>query len=180
MTITTVQRKESSLVHFGNYVPELRMPEIYTFDSRSEAVCAIILEQFVKGWETKRGETWQIALPGDKLADFRVGDNIIEFHPIVLRNEFRDYHAFKRYKRSLDRIAPHLREGFEESIKQEKANEYFYNRKMAIASSPDLRRCDFFHCIDSKEFAKTVAFLIKNKSPAEYIYYQWEKCFREL
>lgn len=180
MTITTVQKKENSFVHLGNYAPQLRMPEIYTFDSRSEAVCAIILEQFVRGWETKRGETWQIALPFDKLADFKVDNNIIEFHPINLRHEFRDPRAYKRFRRNLDKTAPHLRAEFEESIKQEKANEYYYNRRMALNASPEFRRCELFHCENSLEFAKTVSLIVRAKFPVEQIYQEWEKCFRTL
>lgn len=155
-------------------------PEIYTFDSRSEAVCAIILEQYIPDWKVKRGSTWQIPLPYGKLADFRVYNTVIEFHPIELYREFKDALAYSQFTSALLTISPDKSEEFEKSIKIEKYYEYKSKRKELVDSSEDLYFCDLEVCSNEEAFAETVSSLVGYRIDSGEILREWKYYFQNL
>lgn len=177
--ITNLRRNtDDSFASLGSLVP-FKIPEVYTFDSRSEAVCAIILEQYVPEWRIKRGNTWQIPLPFGKVADFKVNDTIIEFHPIDLKYEFKDPKAFWKFKTQLKSIPTKKAEKIIETIKAEKLAAYTHARKELLSHSRDLRHYKLEVCPNDKSFAVAVSNLI-NSNLAQEIYTDWRNYFETI
>jgi len=183
MTRTSIQREadQSFTFKFTSFaiLTLPKAPDIFTFDSRSEAVCAIILEKYIPDWQVKRGRTWQIALPEDKFADFRVGDTIIEFHPIDLKHEMRPGEFYK-FKRKLHSIDPKYARDYEDSIKEEKCKLYEQKRRDVLDKSIELQHCRLKVCCNDEAFANVVSKLIKNRVPAQEILKEWRQCFQSL
>lgn len=181
MTITNLKREpeNKSLYSLGSLRP-LKCPEVYTFDSRSEAICAIILEQYIPGWRVIPGETWQIPLPLGKLADFRVNDTIIEFHPIDFRREFKNSWSFHRFKRHLQTLYPPKAKALEDSMKAEKIKQYELARRELMDNSVDLYYCALRVCPTDESFAHAVSGLIKNIVAAKEILQDWRNCFETV
>lgn len=184
MTITSVKREaDRTLKYTHTPYGSMTLPkipqEIFKFDSRSEAVCAIILERYVPNWQINTGTTWQIPLPLGKFADFRINNTIVEFHPIDLKHEMRAS-EFWKYKQKMAKIHPRYARDFEDQTKADKCNAYTSQRKELLALSIDLRHCALEVCCNNESFAKAVAKLTRNKIPPEEILEQWNQCFKEL
>lgn len=183
MTRTSVQREaDHSLKYTHTSFALLKLPQppdIFTFDSRSEAVCAIILERFVPNWSLCRGRTWQIPLPNDCFADFRVGNTILEFHPIDLKHEMRPGEFYK-FKQKLHSIKPELAREYEDSVKEQKCKEYTTKRRELLDTSKDLFHCRLEVCCNDEAFARAVSRLTRKLVPAETILLEWRACFSSL
>lgn len=180
MTVTHVQRNSNDdLVSLGSF-KKLKMPDMYTFDSRSEAVCAMVLEKYVKDWKTKRGENWQVPLAFGKTADFRVANNIIEFHPIELKNEFKDTRAYLKYKTAIDVTPKHISNRIEEALKQEKLKLYYTIRRDLIDNTRDLHFCNLYVCQNSLDFSICVANIINRPRFRNAIEEHWNHLFETI
>ncbi len=155
------------MIDFGpNRKPDLarsKLPDAIQFASCSEAACALQLEFYSNTWRCKPGETYQVNLGHGRKADFKIGHTIVEYHPIVLKHEFRSqgYYTFIRgFYQAPKKAQEFLREGLDEHFKAE----YYAKRAMAIDLSPDteIRKCDLL-CVHSPlEFASRVLVTLCN------------------
>lgn len=100
------------------------------FDSKSEAVLAILMEKYIRGWKVVLGETYQIPLVASCRADFKVGNIIIEYHPIDLHRESRRRPEIRDFKREIEeettgsvryRLIGHLEDIVAEAYAHERA-----------------------------------------------------------
>lgn len=135
-----------------------RLPGAIRFESLSEAACAVQLEWYSKNWQCLPGITYQVPLGSqERKADFRFENTLIEYHPIVLKHEFKgDGHRtfIRGYYQAPQKAREFLRAGLEEHFKAA----YYAKRAMIIDLSPDvnIRRCDLV-CVHSPlEFAARV------------------------
>lgn len=77
------------------------------YDSTDEAVCAEFFKQLLPGWESKEGLTYQIEV-GFRSFDFRIGDILLEYHPILIfwsQSGLGDFSSEGEYKDYLKRLS---------------------------------------------------------------------------
>jgi hypothetical protein len=110
-----------------------------SFDSRSEAACAILLEKYAPDWECIKGLTWQIPV-GTKHIDFRIGPVFLEYHPIKLAWETVNKDAHDRLCQCLRRAPRDLKQSVLGYLKDELASRYWRERRDVLAAS-EYRDC---------------------------------------
>lgn len=163
-----------------NDLSQLRVPGAkIQFDSISEAVCAILLEKYVHGWECVPFKTYQVPLMLGRRADFVVGNVVIEYHPIELKHEFHNDLAFKRYKAAMWMVAPRMRNEIEAAICDEMRAQYFDRRRTILNSMQEFRNHDLQVLCDAREFCGLVASLSRNAKPAEVLA-DWRSTFNAV
>jgi hypothetical protein len=71
--------------------------------SRAELSCIKALESYT-GWQMLEGKTYQVPIGHQKTVDFKVKEQLVEFHPIILSREMNPdvYRQLKRFAETLD------------------------------------------------------------------------------
>ncbi|RME59251.1 MAG: hypothetical protein D6780_05355, partial [Candidatus Dadabacteria bacterium] len=114
------------------------------FDSYEEAACAILLERYVPGFRAEEGKTLHIPV-GKGFIDFKVGDFLIEYHPIKaywtkdgtgdFENYF-EYDQFNKIKKALGKISATRKRAYIERVKNALLAEYRKQRERLIKNDP--------------------------------------------
>lgn len=126
------------------------------FDSRSEAACAIIMEQYISWWKVEPGITFQVPLSSNKRADFQIADVLFEYHPISLHREMISRDAYSKIKRAILKsnrfIATLIREGVEEEL----LRQYRKRREQVIQANPRLSGMTLVVCTSPGSFYRNI------------------------
>lgn len=141
----------------NNQLGEHRLPRVpvdqIKFDSASEYACAALLEKYTP-WEAHPGASLQIPI-GRCFFDFKVGNALVEYHPISLKHEFltEALHEILSVARfvSKDRKAELL-----EAIAGEFKAQYTKRRGQVAAAHPVYQHCDVLCVFDPEEFIDKV------------------------
>lgn len=136
----------------GHRLPRVPVDQI-KFDSASEYACASLLEKYTK-WEAYPGATLQIPV-GRCVFDFKVGNTLVEYHPISLKHEFLTdaLHEILSVARfvSKDKKADLL-----EAIAGEFRAQYIKRRGQTAAAHPVYQHCDVLCVFSPEEFVDRV------------------------
>lgn len=133
------------------------------FCSRSEAVCAELLQRYVPNFELRYGITFQVAIGNDGRGntlsvDFLVDGVLFEYHPVRLFKNRRRYGDFrsKREYRSYSGICHSLkgeqREFFQSAMRSSLARHYYSKRRSMLDQHPLYRRMELVVATDPVEF----------------------------
>lgn len=119
------------------------------FDSASEYACAVLLERYVN-WEAVPAQTFHIPI-GRCFFDFRVGNTLVEYHPISLRREFLT-NALNDILSGAQGLKRERRVRLLESIASECRAQYIKRRGQVAAAHPDFQYCQLICTFSPEEF----------------------------
>lgn len=136
----------------GHRLPRVPVDQI-KFDSASEYACACLLEKYTN-WEAHPGATLQIPI-GRCVFDFKVGNTLIEYHPISLKHEFltdalSEILSVARFV-SKDKKAEML-----EAIAGEFKAQYIKRRGQVASAHPTYQACEVLCVFSQEEFVDKV------------------------
>lgn len=171
--------------HLGEEMRSSTLPSLRPskFDSQSERACVALLEKYVEGWRAIEGATYQVPLGFDRRADFKIGNLIVEYHPIYPKWEFRDRTAWYDIVNAMNGHPRSLKHAIRAAIDKECAAEYVNKRQFTIRFSPDpeIRKCRLI-CVHSKEeFIEQVIKPLSGKGrqlSTRKLIDEWEKAIR--
>jgi len=136
-----------------------RLPHIpdtpITFASKSEYACGMLLERYVRGFELKNGQTFQVGVGHSKVIDFYVNGVFVEYHPINLKFEFDNPVALRKILDGIRRINNHSKQEIVEGIKLELAEKYYRRRKFLVTMAAG-KDAELICCDSPEEFCKKV------------------------
>ena len=130
------------------------------FQSLSEYACAKLLEKYT-GWKGYEGVSFQIPI-GRAVFDFRVGDTLVEYHPISLRREFltdglRDIMPIAHRLSRRDKLQ------ILEALARELAAQYDKRRSQTLAAHSTHGACALICAHTPEEFIKNVVYRFADK-----------------
>ena len=104
------------------------------YGSRSEIACSRLLQKYLPGWLPVEGQTFQVPIGYNKRCDFYLParDQLIEFHPIILKYEIQHRGAAREIERALWRMDRQTRAGLEDALVAELRLQYFKKRRFAL------------------------------------------------
>jgi hypothetical protein len=116
-----------------NIKPLIQAKNELKFGSLSEYAVGISIEKYVEGFQLEMGKTMQIDIGGNgRTCDFRIEGAFFEFHPIVLKREFRDSKAFREIWCAIKRTKEPERGHIIEALISEFSEQYYIKRKNLI------------------------------------------------
>ncbi len=144
--------------------------------------CAKLLELCVKDWEPIDGKTVHIPIGFKRSVDFRVGNYLIEFHPIRVFREWSDGANTKQLMLALSKCSKSDRASALDAISKELAITYAKKRRfcMDFSSDEDVRNSKLLVATNSYEFCdKVLPVVATNWLPNRTIlisqFYKWRK-----
>ena len=126
-----------------------------TFSSKSEAVCGLMLEKYIPGFQLIAGETFQVAV-GSKRFDFKVVGVFIEFHPVQLRHDFTSQNAYQKFLSALGRLPEWQRSELADILHEEFAGQYAKRRRDVLNSFEQTKSAELVVCHDRGDFVRRV------------------------
>ncbi len=140
-----------------DFTPRLpHIPETpITFASKSEYACGMLLERYVRGFQLKNGETFQVGVGHNKIIDFYVNHTFVEYHPINLRFEFDSPIALRKLMEGIKRCDNHQKRLIIEAIKDELAEKYYRRRKFLVTMAAG-KDAELVCAFDPEQFCKQV------------------------
>jgi len=136
---------------------------LITFDSLSEAACAILMEKHIPGWRVILGATYQVPIGAGRRCDFRLPDGtFLEWHPIDLNHEWKCRENYHDLSRLLRKTPAWLRENLTRILLQEKKAEYQRLRFLLIKTHYDNEDTELIVASNPSEFYRSV---IRRYSP---------------
>lgn len=141
--------------------------EVYQTDiefcSRSEAICAELLRQFVPHFTLQSGVTFQVAIGsdchGNTLAvDFLVDGVLFEYHPVRLfknRRRCGDFNSKREYRAYTDichSLGAEQREFFQDAMRARLSDNYYHKRRALLDQHPVFRRMELVVATTPEEF----------------------------
>ncbi len=141
--------------------------EVYEADvefcSRSEAICAELLQQFVPHFTLQAGVTFQVAIGsdchGNTLAvDFLVDGVLFEYHPVRLfknRRRCGDFNSKREYRAYTDichSLGAEQREFFQTAMRARLTDNYYHKRRSLLDQHPVFRRMELVVATTPEEF----------------------------
>jgi len=104
------------------------------YGSRSEIACSRLLQKYLPDWLPVEGQTFQVPIGYNKRCDFYIPgrDQLIEFHPIILKYEIQHRGAAREIERALWRMDRETRAGLEDALVAELRLQYFKKRRFAL------------------------------------------------
>ncbi len=141
--------------------------EVYETDvefcSRSEAICAELLRQFVPHFTLQTGVTFQVAIGsdchGNTLAvDFLVDGVLFEYHPVRLfknRRRCGDFNSKREYRAYTDichSLGADQREFFQDAMRARLSDNYYHKRRALLDQHPVFRRMELVVATTPEEF----------------------------
>ena len=128
------------------------------FASRGERACAIMLSKYIEGWKPVEGQTVEVRLAFGRSADFKIGNVILEWHPICRRWEHDSEEAYKLIERGLQRCCKESKKKIREGLELEFRARYEKKRQFGIdyATDPEIRGCHLLVCSTAEEFCKAL------------------------
>lgn len=113
--------------------PSVQAKNELKFGSISEYAVGVLAEKYIKGFTLEMGVTMQIDIGGGgRTCDFKINGAFFEFHPIVLKREFRDSKAFREMWCAIKRTKQPERGHIIESLMSEFSEQYYHKRKYLI------------------------------------------------
>lgn len=133
------------------------------FCSRSEAICAELLRQFVPHFTLQHGVTFQVAIGndchGNTLAvDFLVDGVLFEYHPVRLfknRRRCGDFNSKREYRAYTDichSLGAEQREFFQAAMRARLTDNYYHKRRALLDQHPVFRRMELVVATTPEEF----------------------------
>jgi hypothetical protein len=115
------------------------------------------LEKYVPGWEVVEGKTYQVPIGHLKTADFRVGDAIVEYHPISLMHEMYKP-AYTALAITLRQASKSVRRQIRAALRADKSQEYRKKRYWTMRQHPDpeIQNAKLIICDSPKQFYQKV------------------------
>lgn len=170
--------------HLANLSIEVfpeRIPYI-GFDSRSEAVCAILMERYIKGWECELGKTFQVPLVSNRKADFLVAPGVLfEYHPITLHRDLISDDARQTFDRYLKHYKRWLAEEIREAVKSELYFQYCARRQIIARATPGFETAEVIVCTDHRTtWRKIIQRFSDNPPGLKQWTYEWNELMRGL
>lgn len=131
----------------------LRLPkperEPLAYESCSEYACGKMLEQYM-GWQGFTGVTFQVPI-GRCRVDFRVGDHLLEYHPISLGRELLT-DAGSRIRAATRRLPKEFKAEIMSAVADELAAQYQKRRSQIVAAIPEYSNCEVFCVFTPEQF----------------------------
>jgi hypothetical protein len=133
------------------------------FCSRSEAICAELLNRYVPHFELREGLTFQVPIGRDQrgnvlAVDFLVDGVLFEYHPVRLfknRRRFGDFlnkQEYRSYAEAFHSLSRDQRDFFQESVRARLAKNYFAKRRALLDQHPTYRRIELIVATTPEEF----------------------------
>jgi hypothetical protein len=98
----------------------------HNFCSVSEAACGILLSVLLPNFKLQEGETFQIPIGHSRTVDFKVGETLVEFHPLRLAQKLEratEFYSLKAPKRLVE-------------LARLERQQYRERREKAVAAGP--------------------------------------------
>ncbi len=143
------------------------------FCSRSEAICAELLQRFVPHFQLEEGVTFQVGIGKDergntRAVDFLVDGVLFEYHPVrFFKNkrrcgDFRNTDEYRSYTRTFYSLSSDNRDFFHSVMKARLTENYFKKRRALLDQHPIFRRMELivatspeeFYCLVIRRFGK--------------------------
>jgi len=142
-------------------------PDPVRFCSRSEAICAKILQQFVPHFDVQQGVTFQVPIGVDRngnsiAVDFLVDGVLFEYHPVRFfqsRKRFGDFSSreeYRSYAKVFHSLNSEKREFFHEAMRSRLTLNYFNRRRAILDQHPLFRRTELIVATSPEEFYERV------------------------
>ena len=124
--------------------------------SRAEFSCIKALETFTD-WKLIEGKTYQIPIGHQKTVDFRIKDQLIEFHPIIFSREM-DANVYKAFKIFASKLREDQRFEIREIFRAHILEEYAHKRHWTIQQNADnkIASAELLVVTDAESFFKYV------------------------
>lgn len=107
--------------------------EKFTFGSRSEAACCLLLEKYTP-YKAETGKTFQIPV-GNCMIDFYVGTKFVEYHPTVLMYDFSSQDAYNYFLETLRQCPKSAQECLKQVFEHEASHNYYKRRRYLLDAS---------------------------------------------
>jgi hypothetical protein len=141
--------------------------EKINFCSRSEAICAELLQRFVPYFELEEGVTFQVPIAKDArgntlCVDFLVDGVLFEYHPVrFFKNkkgcgDFRDRDEYKSYTKLFHALTQDKRDFFHDVMRARLTENYFKRRRAVLDRHPLYRRTELIVATSAEEFYNLV------------------------
>lgn len=135
-----------------------RLPKVpvghLRFASASEYACARLLEQHC-AWKAFPGNTFQIPV-GRCFFDFRIGNCLVEYHPISLRHEFLRPEALNLILSAAKDLGKDKRAQLLEAVAGEFKAQYEKRRSQVASAHQTYKSCEVICCVSPVEFIEQV------------------------
>jgi hypothetical protein len=162
---------------FGDSEDDVQVssPNGIQFCSRSEAICAELLQRYVPHFELQNGLTFQVPIGRDQrgnvlAVDFLVDGVLFEYHPARLfknRRRFGDFlnkQEYRAYTQMYHSLRREQREFFQEAMRARVTRNYYAKRRAILDQHPTYRRMELvvattpeeFYALILKRFGKNV------------------------
>lgn len=133
------------------------------FCSRSEAICAHILAEFIPHFELQNGVTFQVPIGEDRsgntiAVDFLVDGVLFEYHPVRFFQsrrrcgDFNDRDEYREYAKVFHALNSDKREFFHEAMRSRLTQNYFNRRRSLLDQHPLFRRTELIVATNPEEF----------------------------
>lgn len=134
-----------------------------SFCSRSEQICAQLLQRYVPNFELKPGLTFQVAIGSDGRGntysvDFLVDGVLFEYHPVrFFKNrkgfgDFVDREEYRSYTKAVHALKGESRRFFHEAMQMRLKANYFKKRRALLDQHPLFRRMELVVATNPEEF----------------------------
>jgi hypothetical protein len=137
------------------------------FCSRSEAICASLLQQFVPHFDVQQGVTFQVPIGADRngntiAVDFLVDGVLFEYHPVRFfqsRKRFGDFSSreeYRSYAKVFHALNADKRAFFHEAMRSRLTLNYYNRRRAILDQHPLFRRTELIVATSPEEFYERV------------------------
>lgn len=137
------------------------------FCSRSEAICAALLQQFVPHFDVQQGVTFQVPIGADRngntiAVDFLVDGVLFEYHPVRFfqsRKRFGDFSSreeYRSYAKVFHSLNADKRAFFHEAMRSRLTLNYYNRRRAILDQHPLFRRTELIVATSPEEFYERV------------------------
>jgi hypothetical protein len=142
-------------------------PDPVKFCSRSEAICAELLKQFVPHFELQQGVTFQVPIGEDRngntiAVDFLVDGVLFEYHPVRFFQsrkrcgDFQDREEYRSYTKVFHSLNADKRNFFHGAMKARLTQNYFNRRRSILDQHPLFRRTELIVATSPEEFYERI------------------------
>lgn len=127
------------------------------YASKSELACAMLLQKVHKQWVPIEGTTVHVPVAFKREVDIYIPDKdvVVEYHPIVLRNEFRNKTAGNLFLKSINRAGFKIANDIIDAVSAEFRYRYYNSRRHALDHSK-LCSAHLIVCCTPEEFIEQV------------------------
>lgn len=135
-----------------------RLPKVpvgqLRFASASEYACAKLLERHCE-FKAYPGSTFQVPV-GRCFFDFRIGNCLVEYHPISLRHEFLRPEALNLILSAARDLGKDKRAQLLKAVAEEFRAQYEKRRSQVASAHPTYKNCEVICCVSPEEFIDKV------------------------